>query len=103
NIPGGDFVADALGGNVFSGATNLITSLDTGQSGEGDDVHSVYYNMGQSVVAGPTQGFNQAIRWGLNNVGGQASVDAFDNSVWSKSLGDMASDAVESTVGSGLE
>jgi hypothetical protein len=49
----GGFITNALGGNAFSGATDLLQSLG---SGEGED-HSVFYNMGQSVVAGPTQGF----------------------------------------------
>jgi hypothetical protein len=61
-IPGlkggvGGFVADAVGGNAFSGATDLIQSIATGHSGSGDDAHSVFYNMAQGVVAGPTQGF----------------------------------------------
>lgn len=63
-IPGGSFVADALGGNVFSGATDLVTSIATGQSGEGADTHSVFYSMGQSVVAKPTQGFG----WGVQRL-----------------------------------
>jgi hypothetical protein len=51
-VPG--FVVDVLGGNAFSGITNLVKSF--GPSGEAGD-HSVFYNMGQSVIAGPTQGF----------------------------------------------
>ena len=42
-----------MGGNIFSGATDLISSLGSGEGGG----HSVLYNMGQGVVAGPTQGF----------------------------------------------
>jgi hypothetical protein len=53
----GGFTTNALGGNAFSGATDLVESLATGQSGSGEDVHSVFYNMGQGLVAGPTQGF----------------------------------------------
>ena len=61
NIPGlgsgvGGFIADAVGGNAFSGATDLIHSIGTGE-GCG---HSVFYNMGQGVIAGPTQGFGSA-------------------------------------------
>ena len=57
-IPGlksgaGGFVADAVGGNAFSGATDLIQSIATGEGGG----HSVFCNMAQGVVAGPTQGF----------------------------------------------
>lgn len=48
----GGFITNALGGNVFSGATDLIQSLGSGEGGG----HSVFYNMGQSVVAGPRQG-----------------------------------------------
>jgi hypothetical protein len=60
-IPGlksgvGGFVADAVGGNAFSGATDLIQSIATGEGGG----HSVFYNMAQGVVAGPTQGFGSA-------------------------------------------
>jgi RHS repeat-associated protein len=53
NSGAGGFIADALGGNAFSGATDLIQSLGSGEGGG----HSVFYNMGQGVVAGPTQGF----------------------------------------------
>jgi hypothetical protein len=49
----GGFITNALGGNVFSGATDLIQSLGSGEGGG----HSVFYNIGQGVVAGPTQGF----------------------------------------------
>jgi hypothetical protein len=61
NIPGmgsglGGFIADAVGGNAFNGATDLIHSIATGAGGG----HSVFYNMGQGVVAGPTQGFGAA-------------------------------------------
>lgn len=61
HIPGmgsgvGGFIADAVGGNVFSGATDLVHSFATGEGGG----HSVFYNMGESIVAGPTQGFGAA-------------------------------------------
>jgi hypothetical protein len=49
----GGFITNALGGNVFSGATDLIQSIGSGEAGG----HSVFYNMGQGVAAGPTQGF----------------------------------------------
>jgi hypothetical protein len=52
----GGFITNALGGNAFSGATDLIQSLGSGEGGG----HSVFYNMGQGVVAGPTQGFGAA-------------------------------------------
>jgi len=48
----GGFITNALGGNAFSGATDLIQSLRSGSAGG----HSVFYNMGQSLVAGPRQG-----------------------------------------------
>ena len=44
------------GGNAFSGATDLIQSFGSGEGGG----HSVFYNMGQGVVAGPTQRFGAA-------------------------------------------
>lgn len=47
------FVTNAIGGNAFSGATDLMLSLITGK-GEG---YGVYYNMGQGLMAGPTGGF----------------------------------------------
>jgi RHS repeat-associated protein len=61
HIPGlksgvGGFVANAVGGNAFSGLTDLISSFGSGSGGG----HSVFYNMGQGVVAGPTQGFGAA-------------------------------------------
>src|SRR6185437_13043336 len=49
----GRFVADALGGNAFSGAVHLAQSF--GSSGMGGG-HTVFYNMGQGVLAGPSQG-----------------------------------------------
>ena len=52
----GGFITNALGGNAFSGATDLIQSLGSGEGGG----HNVFYNMGQGVVAGPTQGFGAA-------------------------------------------
>jgi len=47
------FVTNALGGNAFSGLTDLIQSFGSGEAGG----HSVFYNMGQGLAAGPTQGF----------------------------------------------
>ena len=52
----GGFAADAFGGNAFSGVTDLITSIATGEGGG----HNVFYNMGQGVAAGPTLGFGAA-------------------------------------------
>lgn len=51
------FVTNALGGNAFSGATDLIQSFATGEGGE----HSVFYNMAEGVAAGPSQGFGAAL------------------------------------------
>ena len=39
----GGFITNAIGGNAFSGATDLISSFVTGEGGG----HSVFYNMGQ--------------------------------------------------------
>lgn len=50
------FVTNALGGNAFSGATDLIQSFGSGEAGG----HSVFYHMGQGVAAGPTLGFGAA-------------------------------------------
>ncbi len=52
----GGFITNALGGNAFSGATDLIQSFGSGEAGG----HSVFYNMGQGLAAGPTQGFGAA-------------------------------------------
>jgi RHS repeat-associated protein len=62
HVPGlkngiGGFIADAVGGNAFSGATDLVQSIATGEGGG----HSAFYNMGQGVVAGPTLGFGAAL------------------------------------------
>jgi hypothetical protein len=61
HIPGlgsgvGGFITNAVGGNAFSGLTDLISSFGSGSGGG----HSVFYNMGQGVIAGPTQGFGAA-------------------------------------------
>jgi len=47
------FATDALGGNAFSGLTNLATSFANGSGGG----HGLGYNMAQSMMAGPTQRF----------------------------------------------
>jgi hypothetical protein len=52
----GGFITNALGGNAFSGATDLIQSFNNGEGGG----HNVFYNMAQGVAAGPTQGFGAA-------------------------------------------
>jgi RHS repeat-associated protein len=57
----GGFITNALGGNAFSGATDLIQSLGSGEAGG----HSVFYNMGQGVAAGPSQGFGAAFGNGV--------------------------------------
>jgi RHS repeat-associated protein len=51
------FITDALGGNAFSGATDLISSFVSGEGGG----HNVFYNMAQGLAAGPTQGFGAAL------------------------------------------
>ena len=53
----GGFITNALGGNAFSGATDLIQSIGSGEAGG----HSVFYNMGQGIAAGPSQGFGAAL------------------------------------------
>ncbi len=53
----GGFITNALGGNGFSGATDLIQSFATGEGGG----HGVLYNMGQGLAAGPSQGFGAAL------------------------------------------
>ncbi len=46
------FIVGALGGNTFSGLTDLALSLGSGEGGG----HSVFHNMGQSALNGPTLG-----------------------------------------------
>lgn len=55
------FITNALGGNAFSGATDLVQSIATGEGGG----NNVFYNMAQGVVAGPTQGFGSAAGKGI--------------------------------------
>ena len=50
------FVTNALAGNAFSGASDLVQSIGNGEAGG----HSVFYNMGQGIAAGPSQGFGAA-------------------------------------------
>ena len=52
----GGFITNALGGNAFSGLTDLIQSFGSGAAGG----HNVFYNMAQGVAARPTQGFGAA-------------------------------------------
>ncbi|HEV2201114.1 MAG TPA: RHS repeat-associated core domain-containing protein, partial [Bryobacteraceae bacterium] len=52
----GGFITNALGGNAVSGLSDLGQSIFTGEGGG----HNVFYNMGQGVAAGPTQGFGAA-------------------------------------------
>src|SRR5690349_12848432 len=49
--------ARAIGGNAFSGATDLIQSFRSGEGGG----HSVFYSVAQSVASGPSQGFGSAL------------------------------------------
>lgn len=79
----GGFIADALGGNVFSGATDLIHSIATGEGGG----QNVFYNMGQSVIAGPTQGFGPVFD-------GTAIGKAIENSPWGADLLDAGTTAL---------
>ena len=48
----GSFVTNALGGNTFSGVTDLALSVASGFAGG----HNVFYNFGQAVAAGLRQG-----------------------------------------------
>jgi RHS repeat-associated protein len=58
---GGGFNTNALGGNPFSGATDLIQSFGSGAAVG----HNVFYNMGQGLAAGPTQGFGAVFGKGI--------------------------------------
>ncbi len=83
HIPGlgsgvGGFIANAIGGNAFSGATDLIHSFATGEGGG----HSVFYNMGEGVVAGPTQGF------------GAVFGSAIEDTPWAADLVDVGTTAL---------
>ncbi len=80
----GGFITDALGGNAFSGATNLISSLGSGSAGG----HNVFYNMAQGVVSGPGQGIlPPGIRgpWGASASG--LATDAIAKTAWSSVTG----------------
>jgi hypothetical protein len=57
----GGFITNAFGGNAFSGATDLVQSIISGEGGG----HNVFYNMGQGVAAGPAQGFGAAFGKGI--------------------------------------
>jgi hypothetical protein len=74
----GGFVTNAVGGNAFSGLTDLIHSFATGEGGG----HSVFYNMGQGVIAGPTQGF------------GAAFGSAIEGTPWAADLVDVGTTAL---------
>jgi RHS repeat-associated protein len=77
----GGFITNALGGNVFSGGTDLIQSLPTGEGGG----HSAFYNMGQSVTAGPSQGLGPVLG---NNIQGTP---------WASGPVDVATTAIANT------
>lgn len=68
----GGFITNALGGNSISGMTNLVSSFSSGAAGG----HNVFYNMGQSLMAGPLQGIP----------GGQGP--------WGASVSDLATGAI---------
>ena len=87
------FAANALGGNAFSGLTDLITSLATGQSGEGSNTHSVWYNMGQSIAAGPSQGFTPVVGWLANRFGSSIA-----DTPWETGPADVATNAIVKAV-----
>jgi len=80
----GGFTTDALGGNAFSGLTNLIASLKSGAAGG----HNVFYNMGQGVASGPGQGvLPPGVRgpWGASPSG--LATDAITKTFWSSITG----------------
>lgn len=77
------FITNALGGNAISGLTDLIQSFKTGEGGG----HSVYYNMAQALVAGPTQGFGS----GLSIAG-----KSVEGTPWGSGPADLATGALVS-------
>jgi RHS repeat-associated protein len=77
----GGFISDALAGNTFSGITDLVQSMGTGEAGG----HSVFYNMAQGSVAGPSLGLGQAVG---------AAVPSLKDTPWTNSPVDAASDAI---------
>lgn len=91
------FVVDALGGNTFSGATDLVQSIATGHSGSGEDAHSVFYNMGQGAVAGPTQGFGPAAQKVAMRFG-----KTIEGTPWASAPADVATNSIFGTVSKGL-
>ena len=84
------FAANALGGNAFSGVTNLITSFSTGTGGG----HSVYYHMAQGLVAGPSMGFSPVVQAVMNANGSNVVMTTLFN-------GDVTADTSWITTGAG--
>ena len=74
----GGFITNALRGNAFSGATDLVQSIATGEGGG----NSVFYNMAQGVAAGPTQGF------------GSAFGNSIEGTPWASGPADVATTAI---------
>jgi hypothetical protein len=70
----GKFVTEALGGNAFSGATDLVHSLATGDN--------IAYSLGQGLAAGPAQGF------------GAVFGKSIKNTPWTSGPVDAATDAI---------
>jgi hypothetical protein len=83
----GGFALDALGGNVFSGATDLVQSLGSGEAGG----HNVFYHLGQGVAAGPTLGFAPGLKPFVGNL---------DETPWTSGPVDALTDALVDKVGS---
>jgi RHS repeat-associated protein len=76
----GNFVTTALGGNTFSGISDLVQSIGTGEAAG----HNVFYNFGLGLAAGPSLGLGPALgRAGINSLPGPADVatDAIANSL----------------------
>lgn len=85
--------------NAFSGATDLIQSLGSGEGGG----HSVFYNMGQSVVAGPTHGFGALAGKAVSGTPAEYALPdlavSFGHGIMTAEYGGLAADVV----GEGLE
>lgn len=86
------FIVNALGGNAFSGATDLFQSFANGEAGG----HNVFYNIGQGVAAGPSLGFSATARLFGQSLEGtpwaSGPVDAVTNGIVNQ-LGSLVTDS----------
>jgi hypothetical protein len=70
-IPGfgsgvGGFIVNAVGGNTFSGITDLVMSIIYGQAGG----NNVFYNISQGIATGPTLGLGALLPNSIQEIPG---------------------------------